>query len=374
MRAAFLLGAGERGGSERVLEHLVSQLPAFEVRPTVVATVSGQVPDDLRSSGVDVVLGPPMPRTRDLRSLRSAASVLGDVVDRTEADVLVGVGEKMSLFSCLAARRSRSPVVAWLHDAPLRSLGASALQGALSALRPAAAVVPAAWMQAGFRRLGLRTVVVPNAVAVDQPPTADPRSLVGWEDDTAIVAFFGRLQRWKGPDVFIEAARRVATEHQRARFLVVGGALYGWEEDFARGLDQLVRDLGLADVVHLAGHRADARSLMAGCDVVVHCSRRREPFGMVVAEAMALGRPVVATRTGGPEAQIDHGVTGVLVPPDDPGACAEAVALLLTDPDRRETIGRAAKLHARSAFGPERLASSFAQLVRQVASGPRSES
>ena len=118
---------------------------------------------------------------------------------------------------------------------------------------------------------------------------------------------FGRLQRWKGQDVFVEAAAEVARRHPQARFAIVGGSVFGLEPEFLEGLKRRVAELNLVDRLVFTGFRKDVAALMAACDVVCHTSRVPEPFGLVVIEAMMLGRPVIATRGGGPSEIIDSG-------------------------------------------------------------------
>ena len=105
---------------------------------------------------------------------------------------------------------------------------------------------------------------------------------------------------------------------------------------------------------------------MAAADVVAHCSRRPEPLGLVVPEAMALGRAVVATRTLGPEEVIDDGVTGILTDPEDDAGLAAAVAGLLADRANREAMGAAAAAAIRSDWSATAMAERFARALHEL--------
>jgi len=120
---------------------------------------------------------------------------------------------------------------------------------------------------------------------------------------------------------------------------VVGGSVFGLEPEYFEELKRNAISLGLADRVRFTGFRTDVPRLMAACDVVCHTSRVPEPFGLVVLEAMVLGRPVVATEGGGPSEIIASDADGILVPPEDPGALARAMIALIDDPERRRTLG-----------------------------------
>jgi glycosyltransferase involved in cell wall biosynthesis len=142
--------------------------------------------------------------------------------------------------------------------------------------------------------------------------------------------------------------------------------LYGWETEYAASLPGLAADLGIADRVYFAGHRDDALAMMYGCDVVVHSSRRGEPFGLVVVEAMALGRAVIASRSGGPEEILDDGTTGLLVRQDDVNELAAAMNGLVADRARRADLGGAARLAAFTNHSAQTMAAGFASLYAKV--------
>ena len=183
------------------------------------------------------------------------------------------------------------------------------------------------------------------------------RAELGVRDGEVLFGVFGRLQRWKGQDVFVEAAAEVARRFPQARFAIVGGSVFGLEPEFLEGLERRVAELNLSDRLVFTGFRKDVPRLMAACDVVCHTTRVAEPFGMVLIEAMALGRPVIATRGGGPSEIIASDAEGILVTPDDPRALAAAMAGLVDDADRRRVIGANGATRARDAFTIDRMAS-----------------
>jgi len=115
-----------------------------------------------------------------------------------------------------------------------------------------------------------------------------------------------------------------------------------------------------------AGHRDDPETWMHAMDVFVHASHN-EPFGIVVVEAMALGKPVVATAEGGPTEIITSEEEGALVPWGDAGALSRAVARFLTDEALRERVGEAARLRARS-FTADAYAARTGDVLARLAS------
>lgn len=173
---------------------------------------------------------------------------------------------------------------------------------------------------------------VPNGVigsrrnperAPDQPALRQP----------AVVCVAG-LYEHKGIDTVLRAFHEVNRRTPAQLYLVGEGP------DRLR-FEDLAEELGLGEVVHFVGFSPDPRAYMAAASVVVLASRS-EAFGLVLAEARGCGTPVVATAVGGVPMVLDEGCAGILVPPEDSCALADAIITLVSDPERREYWARAA--------------------------------
>ncbi len=151
-----------------------------------------------------------------------------------------------------------------------------------------------------------------------------------------IVGIIANIRGSKGHDVLLEAVPRVLEHATDARFLIVGDGV-GF-----RGVQEKVASSGLANHVVMTGFRTDIPEILAALDVVVLPSLRSEGLSQVVLQAMAMGRPIVASTVGSPEA-VEHGVTGVLVRPGDAEGLAEAILTVLADPARSRQLGRHAR-------------------------------
>jgi glycosyltransferase involved in cell wall biosynthesis len=206
---------------------------------------------------------------------------------------------------------------------------------------------------------------VPNVVDTDEfspgPGAADLDALAGMPaapPGTARVGLVATYARWKGHLVFLEAAARLARERPglAARFYVVGGPVYQTGAQFsAAELREQAAALGLAGSVGFVGFQERPAAVYRALDVVVHASTRPEPFGLVIAEAMACGRAVVAARAGGAAELFAPGEEALGVPPGDPAALAAAVAALAGDPDLGRRLGVAARAAAVRRFAQGRL-------------------
>lgn len=178
---------------------------------------------------------------------------------------------------------------------------------------------------------------------------------LGIPAEARVFGIFGRIIRWKGIREFVLAAEKVLEAEPTAYAVIVGGVSDG-SQAYHEEVVRLIETRGLAGRVIMTGYRTDIGSLMKAMDVVVHASIEPEPFGMVLIEAMAAGRPVVATRAGGPLDIIVAGQTGELVEPGDVDGMADAVLGLLRDPARARRMGREGARRAESLFGMDRYA------------------
>ena len=123
-----------------------------------------------------------------------------------------------------------------------------------------------------------------------------------------------------------------------ARFFVIGAALFG-EDQYDDEVRRLPTQLGIQDCVEFTGFRNDIGQAVAGLDLLVHASTKGEPFGQVIIEGMAAGKPVVATNGGGVPEIVEDGETGILVPMGDIQAMADAICQIVSDPVRAKAMG-----------------------------------
>jgi glycosyltransferase involved in cell wall biosynthesis len=191
--------------------------------------------------------------------------------------------------------------------------------------------------------------------------TAGRRETSG--QNPAIVGLFGRITYWKGQHIFLKALAEIPD----VRGLIVGEALFTAEDHrYGRELRQLARELKIADRIHFTGFCPHLLPLLLAVDVVAHCSISPEPFGRVIVEAMMAGRPVIATRAGGPAEFVTHNQTGLLVEPGNSHALAAAIQRLLDDRQFAAGIGRAAKRHAEERFCLDRILQQWDACIEEV--------
>jgi len=198
-----------------------------------------------------------------------------------------------------------------------------------------------------------KLVLIPSACnVVDFMRAASAREKVrsefGFAPDAVVIVMSGRLRPEKGHDILLAAVPRVLQQVPHAKFLLLGaGSLEG----------RIARELAehnLTESIHLAGFRSDVAECLSAADIAVQPSRS-EGLGTAVIEAAAAGLPVVATAVGGIPDVIVHGETGILVPPENPEALADAIVQLAQNPAQRRALGEAARLRVARLFSKEAL-------------------
>lgn len=160
--------------------------------------------------------------------------------------------------------------------------------------------------------------------------------------DSVNIAYVGQIYPPKGINFLIDAFGEVAEEFPNARLFVIGHPAIEEYSDYPPALERQAAELGLAERVVFTGWRDDVKPIVALMDVLVHPSLA-EGFGRAVLEAMALGRPVIASRLGGLREAIRDGENGFLVEPGDAAAIADRLRLLLGDSELRARLGREAE-------------------------------
>ncbi|MHC4917164.1 MAG: glycosyltransferase, partial [Planctomycetota bacterium] len=334
-RVLFVNSQTDAGGAEISLLTALKHVDRARVDPAVVTLGfgSGEYPALLDGAGIESH----RLRAGGVRNpLAWALTVRRLARLRAEGRfrAVVANGYHSHFYAGPAARLARAGLALFCRDFPVRS-GRFPL------------VARQAFFWGAEEKIGggKRVLLVPNGVETDHfrfdPGAGEAvRAELGLGGEDLVVAVAGRLQPWKGQHVFLEAAARVAAQEPRARFLVVGGATCCPDAGYPRLLGERAAALGIADRVVFTGHRRDMPAVYSASDVVVHCSVEPEPFGRVVAEAMAAGRAVVATRSGGVADVYEDGVSALGHRAGDVDDLANAILLLTGDAGLRADLGR----------------------------------
>ncbi len=293
-------------------------------------------------------------------------------------DVVHTNGLKMHLLGAWA-RPSGAALVWHLHDyVGPRRLTARLLRW--SAGRCSASVANSRSVAADVRRVcGERLAVQPIWNAVDLSRYAPEGSVIDLDALSGLsaaragivrVGLVATFARWKGHRTFLDALALLSPS-VACRGYVIGGPLYDTDGSQVT-LQQLrahARAIGLGESVGFTGAVADSSAAMRALDIVVHASTEPEPFGLVIAEAMACGRAVVVSDAGGAAELVSVGTNALACPPGDARALASRIESLAVDPALRRRLGAAGRVTAERAFTRARMADQFATLYQQVQPG-----
>ncbi|WP_164008132.1 glycosyltransferase family 4 protein [Pyxidicoccus trucidator] len=407
MRILFLNPVGILGGAERALLDLLACLKRLDAGLSLhlLAGTPGPLLDEASALGVDARLLPLPERLSSLgdsalrgrgpaEALRFASSLaptplllagygrsLRREVAALRPDLLHSNGIKTHLLSPFTAGLPLKRV--WhIHDfLGERPLVRRAL-GTLAPLASAAIANSGAVGEDTREVLGRVPVhVVYNGVDVERfsPGPADGAwldalaTLPPAPEGTLRVGLVATYARWKGHDVFLEAAAELARSHPTlpVRFYLVGAPLYRtpgsqFSQEELRGL---IEAWGLSGRVGLVPFQPEPAAVYRALDVFVHASTRREPFGLTIAEALACGRPAVVSHASGAAEGLSSGVDALAVPPGDVGALVAALRTLLEDGALRARLGEAARRTAVERFSRERYASEVLAVYRSLVRG-----
>ena len=216
--------------------------------------------------------------------------------------------------------------------------------------------------------LGPKITVIRNGIDPgSHHPGVDARAFrteLGLGPDDVLVGMLGRIHPMKGQEVFLEAIRRLP-RRKNLVFAMVGGVFAG-DEAMLEGLQEKVRSAGL-DHVHILDFRPNVAEIHAAFDVFVLPSALPDPFPTVVLEAMATGRPIVATNHGGAAEMVVEGETGFLVNPGDADALASRIMRLVDDPNLRHRMGTAGRLRLLAQFSLGRFVKDYLDCCRALA-------
>jgi glycosyltransferase involved in cell wall biosynthesis len=365
VRIAIIMPLGEqRGGGELMLWDLLLEGRTGGVEWLVIFLEDGPLVEKIKALGIDTHIVP-SGRMRQPHLLLSAAVKIALIARNEKADIIFGWMWKAHLYGGVAAMMAGLPALWYQLEEPADRN----FMKRIANMIPARAVLSLskAGQEAQMKICPHRpTPLVYPGVGLDRfnpsilPFPAEARRKLGLPFDGSMIGIVGRLQRWKGIHVLLEAMPKVLQKYPDAHCVVVGGK-HEPEPDYPAFLEQLIADLRLGDRIIMAGLQQNVPEWMQAIDIFVHASDN-EPFGIVTIEAMALGKPVVASASGGPTEIITHGKNGLLAPYGDTDALANAILRYLDNPEFASSVGQAGQKRAGD-FSTQQYAQNFITTV-----------
>ena len=373
-------GSADLYGSDQTTIDMVRGLLAGGWRVTVALPHEGPLVEVLERAGATVHIGGFAPFGRatltPLGLLASPYQMLAStlacwrLVRKIQPDV-VHANTLIIPAPALAGRLARKPVVWHIHEIMTRPKALvwllTHLVGLLASKVACNSEATLDVLASHNPSLRKKSTVVPNGVT--DFPALDPEQVRRDLDIPAerfVFLFVGRLNAWKGQEVFVEAAAAISKRHPQAFFLAAGDAPDG-QPHFRASFETLIDKHNIEQSFRYLGFHSDTHALYSAADASVVPSLLPEPFGLVAAEAMAASLPVIVAGHGGLKEIVVHGETGVHIEPGSVSSLVEAMEGMLASSEATLAMGRAGKQRQRQHFSVGRYQRSFLEMFQKLA-------
>jgi glycosyltransferase involved in cell wall biosynthesis len=400
MIVVFVNPVGALGGAERMLLAMISalQYEDQDIEIHLIVGAEGNLIEAAKKLGVKVRVLPIPAQVNKLGdSGIKGSKILGGlkllfsvfwawgaiakylkqfraIIKEIDPDIIHSNGIKTHILTAMS--KVRLPVVWHIHDFySTRPFTASVLRWFSDRAEIGVACSEAAGEDARRVLPKLNIKVIYSAVDTDYfyPRPYRPMALEGIDtsNKSIKVGLAGTFARWKGHDVFIEAASIIARDRPSLdiQFYIIGAPIYSTSgSQFSLPeLQALTSDLGIANKIKFLGFQANMADIYLWLDIVVHASTEPEPFGYTIAEAMACGRPVIVSRAGGAAELFLNDVEAVAVTPGDAMNLAVTIQYLVCNPKQCQNLGENARKKIVRAFSQNQLGSQIILIYKLLA-------
>lgn len=365
----YVNGTAHIGGAEVSLLNLVKRMDREAFRPVAAVPSEGSLTEKLRRANLETKITRLMEFSRHrVPSFFIATFELASLIRKERVDLVHANSIYISEQSLFAAKLAGVPCICHVRDL-VPVLGAGKVKMTAFKKMDKIIAISDAVKKDLTEKLSVpmeKVVRIYNGVDTQEfnPGISGESFRQEFKlGSSRLVGMVGRLSPEKGHEIFLRAASQTVRDRKDVRLIIVGSSDLG-PGDYRGKLDKLIERLGIKEKVVFTGFREDLPQVMAAMDIIVMPSTA-EPFGRVIVEAMACGRPVIATNSGGAPEIISE-ECGFLVEPQDPRGLKEKIIYLLEDENRFQQIKRAARKKAVDYFGIERHVFEMENLYRQI--------
>ncbi len=378
----------EIGGSDNALLRMISALDKENYTPIAVVPSDGPMIAPLKQAGAEVHMLP-MRQLRTIPSVSYQFSYLKEFWPTVRSLVklmkeqsvdIVHTNSLYSIYGAWAAKIAHIPHIWHVREIPPKIPIARTIYAMMvDKLSDAVIVMTKACAEGLFGKRKTPPSVVLMADGLDLNKWSDKikgdriRKELGFGRNDKVIGFVARLDPWKGLDVFIKAAEKIHDKYPNVKFIVVGGAPSGFEQ-YEKEMKELAESRNLGDSMRFLGWRYrldDIPEIMASIDIFSHTSTEPEPFGLVLIEAMSIGKPVIAAAAGGPLEIVENGVSGYLTEPGNSEEHARVACELLGDSEKRLIIGRSARKRVEDRYSEKVSVERLHDLYRKIIASMR---
>lgn len=360
------------GGAENVMLNVAAELNSDEFKATAVLFGEGWLSENLRRKGVEVKIVETS-GSYDLGLLKKLFSIIRD----NQIELVQSHLPDANAYASLAGALASVPVVATYHGQVAKTenyFSSTNLKLAAVKKFSKAVVAVSHYLEDELTQLGRidrnKIEVIYNGVDWTDFETEVDRSAkrreLGIEPEDRLVVMVANLAVEKGYEFFVRAAKKIASQINKAKFLIIGEGPRFLKEM----IEQEIKENQLVDRVRPLGYREDVVEILKVSDLFM-LSSISEGLSIATIEAMGVGLPVLVTASGGPEEIVTNAQTGLIVPIASAEALAEAALILLTDNRLALEYAGNARVHVLSKFGLRPMIESYANLYHRMLGGKR---
>ena len=366
------------GGAERTTLDVAAAL-VREGFTALVASEGGRMEPELAASGAELIRMPAASKAP--HKIASNAFFLRDLIRKRNVRIVHARSRAPAWSALTAASVTGVPFVTTYHGIynagnPLKRFYNSVM------IRADAVIANSQWtadhILREYRKPPKRLVVIPRGTDPEKfdpasvPPDriADLRKQWGVAEDDFVAFLPGRLTRWKGQGVLLEALAEMKARGDISKVRAIFAGDAQGRDDYEKELREKIASLGLQDNAFIVGHVEDMVTAYAASDVVISASTDPEAFGRIAAEASSMAKPVIASDHGGARETVLTNVSGFLVPPGDAAALAHALErVIATPPHGRINMGMAGRAHIIRNYSREGMCRETIALYRSLIAG-----
>ncbi|HKN19727.1 MAG TPA: GT4 family glycosyltransferase PelF [Dissulfurispiraceae bacterium] len=350
------------GGAEKVLLELCRGVDKKHFYPVVILLHDGWLYDKLKESGIEAIVVSNKYSYDPLFLWE-----LFGIIRKFKVDIIHSHEFMMNVYGSLAGLLTGIPVIATVHGKKYfhehwRRRFAYRVTARFSSMIAVSRDLKQ-FISEKTGASGNKIGVIYNGIncaAYGNGDAASLRKELGLASGAPVIGMIGNLYKVKGYPFFLQAAREILKTFPGAVFLIVGRG------ELQEALEQQAAELGLGDSIRFLGFREDIPDLLNLIDIFV-LSSLSEGLSLSILEAMAAGKPVVATNVGGNPEVIVEGSTGFLVPVGDPEALARRIMTFLSDPGSARGMGQEARKRVLENFSVEAMTMRYQSLYRELA-------
>jgi len=353
------------GGGERIVLKLAALLPQYGYRASILTFLADPASPALDSPPCPIYVLP-LQRTYD-RTAFQGAFALRQFLKQQKIQLVQTFFESSDIWAGFVTRLLSDAKLIWSR----RDMGILRTRKHEIAYRLMASLPDAVFAVSDLVRQHCieedhidpdRVETIYNGLDLDNWGASSQSSS---SRDRLLITTIGNIRHVKGHDLFIKAAAAVVPRFPDVHFSIAGGVL---EPAYFEELQTLVRYLNIEDRFHFTGAITDLQQHLSAASIFVLPSRS-EGFSNAIVEAMAASLPVIATNVGGNAEAVQNGVTGIVVPPEDPNALAAAITRLLADPAMAKAMGIAGKQRVAEKFTTEVMMQQTTATYRKLLAG-----